>query len=78
MAAPADQPAGALLSDEETAYDQIAFVPGGMRDRFVRARVFDFDGAVFAKVWREHQQVFRGYLRYYLTDHRPLWAEFRI
>jgi hypothetical protein len=68
----------ASLSDEDTAYDQIAFVPGEMRDRFVRAQVFDFDGAVLAKIWRERQQAFRGYVRYYLTDHRPLWAEFRI
>lgn len=69
---------GASLGEQETAYDQIAFVPGEMRDRFVRAQVFDFDGAVFPKIWEERPQAFRGYVRYYLTDHRPLWAEFRV
>jgi hypothetical protein len=41
--------------------------------------VFDFDGAVFKTLWDLVKPArFKGYLRYYLSDHRPLWAEFAI
>ena len=39
--------------------------------------IFDFDGAVFRDLWGETkaaQARFRSYVRYYLSDHRPLWA----
>jgi hypothetical protein len=40
--------------------------------------VIDFDGAVFRDLWQARPaKDFRAYVRYYLSDHRPLWAEFR-
>lgn len=66
-----------IASDKQ--YDQISFMPGPARDAFVNAGVFDFDGAVFAKVWDERTPAqFKSYLRYYLSDHRPVWAQFTI
>ena len=51
-------------------YDQVAFFPAG---------VFDFDGAAFAALWATKTKVqFRSYVRYYISDHRPLWAEFSV
>jgi endonuclease/exonuclease/phosphatase family metal-dependent hydrolase len=67
----------AIASDSH--YDQVAFFPGETEAEFTgRAGVFDFDGAVFADLWRERTpEDFRRYVRYYLSDHRPLWAEFQ-
>jgi endonuclease/exonuclease/phosphatase family metal-dependent hydrolase len=61
-------------------YDQIAFFPGQTRDEFTeRCGVFDFDGAIFGTLreTRNRDDVL-GYLRYYISDHRILWAEFQI
>jgi endonuclease/exonuclease/phosphatase family metal-dependent hydrolase len=59
-------------------YDQIAFFPGETGDAFESAGVFDFDGAVFTSLWKERgREDFLAYVRYYLSDHRPLWASFR-
>jgi len=39
--------------------------------------VFDFDGAIFGDLWQARgRDDFLAYVRYYLSDHRPLWAEF--
>jgi endonuclease/exonuclease/phosphatase family metal-dependent hydrolase len=64
----------------DRAYDQIAFFPGSTKERFTKKMgVFDFDGVVFRELWETHtKNQFRSYLRYYISDHRPLWAEFRI
>ena len=61
-------------------YDQVAFFPTGAGAKFTgKAGVFDFDGAVFAALWATKTQAqFRSYVRYYLSDHRPLWAEFEV
>ena len=41
--------------------------------------VFDFDGALFKTLWDSRgRRDFLAYLRYYVSDHRPLWAEFAI
>ena len=66
----------AIASDNQ--FDQIAFFPGGTKDRFTGAcSVFDFDGAVFQTLWTERTpKQFRDYVRYHISDHRPLWAEF--
>ena len=68
----------AIASDNH--YDQIAFFPGTTKDRFTgQCNVFDFDGALFQDLWRDPQRTpsqFRGYVRYHISDHRPLWAEF--
>jgi endonuclease/exonuclease/phosphatase family metal-dependent hydrolase len=60
-------------------YDQVAFFPTGAGASFTgKAGVFDFDGGVFAALWTSKtEKQFRAYLRYYLSDHRPLWAEFQ-
>jgi endonuclease/exonuclease/phosphatase family metal-dependent hydrolase len=67
----------AIASDSQ--YDQLAFFPGSTKDRFTGAsNVFDFDGAVFQDLWQQRTQAqFQSYVRYHLSDHRPLWAEFR-
>ena len=61
-------------------YDQVAFFPTGAGSKFTgQSGVFDFDGAVFAELWKTKTEAqFRSYIRYYLSDHRPLWAEFKI
>ncbi|HTS72174.1 MAG TPA: endonuclease/exonuclease/phosphatase family protein [Gaiellaceae bacterium] len=67
----------AIASD--SYYDQIAFFPGTTKDRFTGAsNVFDFDGALFADLWKQRPgSPFLSYLRYHISDHRPLWAEFQ-
>lgn len=66
----------AIASDNQ--YDQIAFFPGATKDRFTGAcNVFDFDGALFQDLWAQRTPTqFRDYVRYHISDHRPLWAEF--
>jgi len=70
---------GSSLSGD-MQYDQVAFFPSGAGARFTgNSGVFDFDGGVFADLWATKTQVqFRSYVRYYLSDHRPLWAQFRL
>ena len=62
-------------------YDQIMFFPGDTDENFTGAAgVVDFDGAVFRKLWDDPTKTevqFQGYVKYYLSDHRPYWAEFR-
>jgi endonuclease/exonuclease/phosphatase family metal-dependent hydrolase len=76
---------GATLPGEpsETAeeikhYDQIAFFPGTKALFTGRTGVFDFDSAVFPNLWDERgRKDFNAFIRYYLSDHRPLWAEIK-
>lgn len=59
-------------------YDQLAFFPSATQADFLASGVFDFDGAVFADLWEQRgPSAFRSYVRYHLSDHRPLWAQFR-
>jgi endonuclease/exonuclease/phosphatase family metal-dependent hydrolase len=58
-------------------YDQIAFFPGATEMRNTAVGVFDFDGALFAHLWQTRRAEFREYMRYYISDHRLLWAEFK-
>ena len=64
----------------DSHYDQIAFFPGQTQDEFTgRSGVFDFDGALFATLWETRgREDFLAYMRYYISDHRVLWAEFRV
>ena len=65
-----------LASDKH--YDQIAFFPGQTKDCFRQMGVFDFDAVVFKTLWEDPARSpadFRAYVRYYLSDHRPLWME---
>ncbi len=61
-------------------YDQIAFSPGATEDRFTgRQGVFDFDQVIFSDLWDDparDEDDFKAYLRYYISDHRPMWLEF--
>ena len=60
-------------------YDQVAVFDRGAATLLTgRAGVFDFDGAVFAELWeRRSRKEFLDFVRYHLSDHRPLWAELR-
>lgn len=71
------QIASAIASDSQ--YDQIAFFPGPTHDRFTgESNVFDFDGALFQELWQTRTpKQFLSYVRYHISDHRPLWAQFR-
>ena len=56
----------------DNQYDQIAFTPGDAKAVLV-------DSDVFARLWEQRTAAeFRAYLRYYLSDHRPLWAEIAV
>jgi len=67
-----------LTKDKE--YDQIMFFPGHTKKDFTgNMRIFDFDGALFPDLWKTRtEKQFRSFLRYYISDHRILWAEFKI
>jgi hypothetical protein len=40
--------------------------------------VFDFDGALFADLYEARKRTeFLAYMRFHISDHRPLWAQFR-
>jgi endonuclease/exonuclease/phosphatase family metal-dependent hydrolase len=61
-------------------YDQVAFFPSETTE-LEATDVFDFDNAVFRGLWDNPARTdtqFLSYVRYYLTDHRPLWAQMRI
>jgi endonuclease/exonuclease/phosphatase family metal-dependent hydrolase len=62
----------------DNRYDQIAFFPGGTKDCFIgEMGVFDFDGVIFPDLWHGRGQGdFNAYLRYYISDHRPMWMQF--
>jgi hypothetical protein len=70
--------AGSSISTD-SHYDQIAFFPGQTQAEFTgKAGVFDFDGALFATLWETRgRDDFLAYMRYYISDHRILWAEFQ-
>jgi hypothetical protein len=60
-------------------YDQIAFFPGETEGHFQSSGVFDYEGALFETLHGERGRAdFLAYCRYYISDHRPLWAEFAI
>jgi endonuclease/exonuclease/phosphatase family metal-dependent hydrolase len=72
-------------------YDQMAFVPGLKKSRLVRSGTFDFDGALFSGLWNESPNgplpaaelvkknpEFFKFVRFHISDHRPLWAQIKI
>jgi endonuclease/exonuclease/phosphatase family metal-dependent hydrolase len=60
-------------------YDQMAFFPGQTKEFNERISPFDFDNVLFKGIWNPNRpEPFMAYVRYYVSDHRPLWAEFRI
>ncbi len=66
-----------LASDQH--YDQTAFFPGPTKDYFTgQLGVFDYDAVIFKLLWDDRgKKDFNMYLRYYMSDHRPLWFELR-
>lgn len=58
-------------------YDQIAFFPG-LKSKISASGVFDFDGVIFPDLWQKSPANFRAYLRYYLSDHRPMWMQLKV
>ena len=68
--------ASSIASDSD--YDQILCVPG-LISRVRIAGVFDYDGAIFHAMFKARGLApFRSYLKYYISDHRPIWAEIDI
>jgi endonuclease/exonuclease/phosphatase family metal-dependent hydrolase len=68
--------ASAIASDSD--YDQILCTPG-LTDRMLNTGVFDYDGGIFVPLWNQKTQAqFNAYLRYYMSDHRPIWTEVRL
>jgi endonuclease/exonuclease/phosphatase family metal-dependent hydrolase len=64
----------------DNRYDQIAFFPGRTRDDFVEMGIFDFDGALFADLWDDpsrSREDFNAFMRFHISDHRIMWAQFR-
>ena len=62
-----------LASDKH--YDQIAYFPGESKALVEGATgIFDFDGAIFPTLWKNgsNKANFNKYLRYYISDHRPM------
>lgn len=63
-----------LASDKH--YDQIAYFPGESKNLLNGPTgIFEFDGAIFPALWRSgsNKGNFNKYLRYYISDHRPMW-----
>lgn len=59
-------------------YDQVAMLPTTTRAWLVQVGVFDYDAVVFPDLWKSRgEAAFKRYLRYYLSDHRPMWVELR-
>ena len=60
---------------DDKMYDQIAFLPS-IKSKIVQHGVFDYDTEIFPDLWQNETPLnFRAYLRYYMSDHRPLWMQ---
>lgn len=62
-------------------YDQMAVFPGAVEEAIEQVGIFDFDGAVFRDLWgagtAADRRRFQSFVRYHLSDHRPLWMRMR-
>lgn len=60
-------------------FDRNPYLAAGETHEFnERIDTFDFDNALFRHLWDPQQPApFFRYTRYYISDHRPLWAQFR-
>jgi endonuclease/exonuclease/phosphatase family metal-dependent hydrolase len=59
-------------------YDQVALFPTETTE-LDQIAVFDFDNVVFPDVFKAKTlKQFLGYVRFHVSDHRPLWAQFSI
>lgn len=79
---PADiEPVKGSNLNNDAQYDQMAVFPGQMEDAIEQSGVFDYDGALFRDLWEKTKKEptrFRAYVKYYLSDHRPLWTALKI
>lgn len=67
-----------VISDASGNDERMAFLPETTRNCFTGLKgVFDYDGVVFPDLWQEGRNAkdFQTYLRYYLSDHRPMWVQ---
>jgi hypothetical protein len=65
----------------DSNYDQVAFLPGTTQRCFTGLKgVFDYDTALFPALWQNGQNMarFQSYLRYYISDHRPMWVQLSV
>lgn len=76
---------GTNLGNDKT-YDQIALAPTALSGKVSKYGVFDFDNAVFSDKWfrldrdmsrSDAVKTFARYVKYHLSDHRPLWMQLR-
>lgn len=70
------QIASSISSD--ASYDQIAFLPETTQNCFTGLKgVFDYDAVIFPELWQNgtNAKDFKKYLRYYISDHRPMWVQ---
>ena len=59
-------------------YDQIAIFPAATTE-LQRIDVFDFERPMFRDVFAQKTLVqFLAYTRFHMSDHRPLWAQFKL
>lgn len=63
------------ISDDKM-YDQIAFLPS-IKNSIKSNGIFDFDSAIFPELWTESKSKFRSYIKYYISDHRPIWMQLK-
>jgi hypothetical protein len=64
----------AIASDN--CYDQVAMLADTTQRWLVDVGVFDFDAVIFPDLWSGRgEKDFKAYLRYYISDHRPLWVK---
>lgn len=62
-----------IASDNQ--YDQVAMLATTTQEWMVDIGVFDFDDVIFPDLWTGRgEKDFKAYLRYYISDHRPLWV----
>lgn len=62
---------------KDKMYDQIAFLPS-IKSKIEAQGVFDFDDVIFPVLWQNETKTnFKAYLRYYISDHRPLWMQLK-
>jgi hypothetical protein len=52
------------------------FLPN-IKKKVVDSAVYDYDGAIFKSLWERSESDFKKYCRYYISDHRPMWAELK-
>lgn len=70
------QIASSISSDAN--YDQVAFLPETSQNFFTGLKgVFDFDAVLFPDLWNNgsNEKNYKAYLRYYFSDHRPMWVQ---